>query len=85
MILAVDIRVLDSHTGNDTQEGTIRWDGYIYRLEPETPLMQSILRDPIWAIDHELTAKDGDQFMESLFLHYKSANLRASKASVEYD
>lgn len=83
------VRLVTIHRLNqdarDEVIGTIKHDGTDYQLNPESSrTLQSILDEPYFAnIGGKMTKvnkSDPEAFLENLYLCYKSAYLRASKA-----
>jgi hypothetical protein len=74
-------------TGKNINKGRIVWDGKTMRAVPDTPLLQTILQEPIVADggNRKLTKDDGQAFLEGLEKHYKSAYLFANEPVQDID
>ncbi len=65
----------------DHELGVVTLDGDTLKISPDDHVMRNILEKPLWLIDGDLYAKDDpEKFIKSLYLHYKSAYFRATKA-----
>lgn len=72
----------------DERVGRLVWDGKVIKAQPQTQALLSVLEEPVEIYEGERLVEidpklEPEVFLRSLYLKYKSAYFRATKASEE--